>query len=204
MGWYWLCNGLTAIRGDAMADTAAWAAVGVSAVAVGITIAQWIQSQRWRDKQQRRADEQQRRADEQQERIDQLAQEQAITDARRAVDEIVTAWNNTMISQPIAVFDADLPPLADRARQWRDDVRDPQARLLANTGGVRTYAYRLVQQNVNAVMNFGAEVSAIMAEKLDYHAEREKVQRSVVSMQAIANPAIHDLDNLRGKELLRP
>jgi hypothetical protein len=180
-----------------MADWAAWAAVGVSAVAVGITIAQWIQSHRWRDKQQKRADEQQKR-------IDQLAQEQAITDVRRPIDEIVTAWNNTMISQPIAVFDSDLPPLADRARQWRDDVRDPQTRLLAHTGGSRSYAYRLVQDNVSAVMNFGAEVTAIMAEELDQQAKREKVQRSVVSMQTVANRAIDDLDNLRGEALLRP
>ena len=53
-------------------------------------------------------------------------------------------------------------------------------------------------------MQFGSEVEAIMDEKLEYNEQYDKVQHSVTRMQAIANPAISDLDNLRGDELLRP
>lgn len=169
-----------------MADAAAWAAVGISVVALGITTAQWIQSRQ------------------QQQRIDQIAKEQTAIEARQAVNDIVTTWNNTMISRPMLVHDHQLRELADRARRWRDDVTPYQSRLMANTGGVRTFAYSLVRKNVDAVMQFGSEVEAIMDEKLEYNAQYDKVQHSVTRMQAIANPAISDLDNLRGDELLRP
>ena len=111
-----------------MADPAAWTAVGISVVALGITVAQWIQSRN------------------QQQRVDRIAEEQKAIDARQAVNDIVTTWNNTVISRPMIVHDHRLPELADRARRWRDDVSPYQSRLLANTGGVRTSAYRLVQK----------------------------------------------------------
>src|SRR6266566_417600 len=125
----------------AMADSPGWAAVGISAAALGITIAQWVESRIWRRKQQQR--------------VDQLAKEQGITEAREAVNQIVTAWRNTMISRPMVVLDEDLQGLVERSRRWRDDVSDNQARLMAHTTGVKTHAYSLVERNVDAVMKFG-------------------------------------------------
>jgi hypothetical protein len=144
-----------------MSDAAGWAAVGISALALAITATQWIESRRWRTKQEARVDE--------------LAKKQEIREARQAVDSIVTMWNNTIISQPMAVEDTNLAALVERARKWRDEVAPPQARLLAHTGGVKTFAYRLVQTNVDAVMRFGADVEGILNKHLDYN---EKIELS--------------------------
>jgi heme exporter protein D len=172
-----------------MSDPAAWTAVGISGLALALTTTQWIESRKWRRQQE--------------DRVNRLAREQEIGEARRAVNDIVTGWSNTMISQPMVVFDTDLDALVARARQWRDDVTPFQAQLLAHTGGTKTAAYRLVQTNVDAVMRFGREVEEIMNKHLEYEEEREAVQRSVTTMQGQANRAISDLDNLRGEELLR-
>ena len=54
-------------------------------------------------------------------------------------------------------------------------------------------------------MQFGSEVEAIDDdENLELMEKYDKVQHAATAMQAIANPAISDLDNLRGDELLRP
>lgn len=104
----------------------------------------------------------------------------------------------------MVVHDRDLQELVSSARRWRKDVSDNQSRLIAHTAGVRTLAFRLVQKNVDAVMQFGGEVEAIMNQKLPFHDERDKVQHSVTAMQEVANPVIYELDKLKDEQLLQP